>query len=217
MDNIDISILLFYVTPLLVIFIAYYLLILYRQKKYKGIARYFKAKYVSQGKFKIGKIIGIKDDKKIIIMPYTVKKRKSSSYYTLISTDCQNKLMPLIIFANFFLKSYPTLDFKYIYAFNPKKKKIGFDTFFYWNSDETVLDYKSPLDTSYHDKLKDVFSSMPSDFYSMFKAIRTDYIFIEEKAINHNSYGVITNIRKINKILYINNCISEKIENNSKY
>ncbi len=184
-----------------IISVLYFFLIQHRKSQYRKIANELKADYISQGFFMTGKISGITNGKKFTIETIKTSSGKSSTFWTHISMDCQNKGIPLFIRKDFF-KNFP--NWKAAFTRGERKERVFF----------THIDIKNAsvaLEEKYQFRVLSVFQGIEPTYN---KHIKKGNFNISESLISYKVNGIMKNPDRIKKVLDVLNRVAQNTENN---
>lgn len=184
-----------------IISVLYLFLIQHRKSQYRKIANELKADYISQGFFMTGKISGITNGKKFTIENIKTSSGKSSTFWTHISMDCQNKGIPLFV-RNDFFKNFP--NWKAAFTVGERKERVFF----------THIDIKNafiPLEEKYQFRVLSVFQGIKSTYN---EHIKKGNFNISESLITYKVHGIIKNLDRIKRVLDVLNRVTQNTENN---
>lgn len=178
-----------------------FFLIKHRDSRYKKIAEELKADYISQGFFKTGKISGIANGKKFTIENIKTSSGRSSTFWTHISIDCQNKGIPLFI-RNDFFKNFP--NWKAAFTVGERKERVFFTHI-------TIKNAFVPLEEKYYFRVLSIFQGIKFIYN---KHIRKGNFNISKTVITYKVHGIMKNLDKIKRVLDALNRVIQNIENN---
>ena len=181
--------------------VLYFFLIQYRKSQYRKLAKELRADYAPQGIFGNGKISGITNGKKFTLENIQTSSGKSSTFWTHISIDCQNKGILLYV-RNDFFKNFP--NWKAAFTVGKRKERVFF----------THIDIKNaflPLKERYQPQALNILEGIKSTYNERIKKGNFD---ISKSLVTYKVHGIMKNIDKIKRVLDVLSRIAQNIENN---
>ena len=191
--------LLWYIAILGPIFLLYFILVKFRQMRYKKIAAELNANYISQGIFRNGIIEGTRNGRRFTVENVESVGGRSSTFWTIFSISCNYRSIPLVFFSNFF-KKFPGWKFAFTRG---DRRERAFITYI------NLKNAHIPLEEKYRFQVQSLFQDpeiISNDI------IKKGDIEIEQDKVTFSIHMLLKNTNMIKQAISLIEKIANRIE-----